>query len=564
MKQNWYKPHPYGVYPRGNATNSDQIMNRFGTLSRLFQIGSSNEQDDTELPFLELMQLLMSFIDVEGLCRLSRACTGWYVMVHCSDAFKTAYTSLFSNYLCYRGSWKETAIRGYLRHNRKDLVGRSDESLSSQQRHLVDTCMSRCSSTENLVKAHRPVLLSRSYFCDNFFQAWMCTLLPPTYHLCPIASSSTIDQRVSGCQNEIQGEADSIFSLDSSSSTQQYSSRFKPVERCSKISRDEFRQRFEERNVPVVITDIATEWPFFKILARDFKNLSVQKKLLMRSGCPVDIPFRCEHTNMSLDDYVRYATEQTDERPIYLFDPEFGDALDLERLYTVPAHFARDDFFSTLGPERRPKHRWLIAGPARGGSSFHVDPNYTSAWNANLTGRKRWLLFPPGVPPPGVMPSPDMAEVATPLSLTEWLLNYYDAAEVQLRGVGYECICEPGEIMFIPSGWWHYVINLEDSVAITQNYVSECNLPSVIKFLRHMKGSISGIDEDAEGTSEAAIQKRRERFADEFVAAMHRCHPAVIQRVEDQLNEEQEHRKRKRMHRVDLLEGSSDGFKFNF
>ena len=50
-------------------------------------------------------------------------------------------------------------------------------------------------------------------------------------------------------------------------------------------------------------------------------------------------------------------------------------------------------------------------GPARSGSSFHVDPNATSAWNAVVRGRKKWILFPPGCPPPGVVPSADGAEV---------------------------------------------------------------------------------------------------------------------------------------------------------
>jgi hypothetical protein len=49
--------------------------------------------------------------------------------------------------------------------------------------------------------------------------------------------------------------------------------------------------------------------------------------------------------------------------------------------YAVPPHFA-DDLFEALGEEARPDYRWLIIGPKGSGSSFHVDPNATSAWNA--------------------------------------------------------------------------------------------------------------------------------------------------------------------------------------
>jgi hypothetical protein len=44
-----------------------------------------------------------------------------------------------------------------------------------------------------------------------------------------------------------------------------------------------------------------------------------------------------------------------------------------------------------------------------------------------------------------------------------------------------------GELMFIPSGWWHTVLNLDETWAVTQNYVDENNLENVAKFLQSKK-----------------------------------------------------------------------------
>jgi hypothetical protein len=74
---------------------------------------------------------------------------------------------------------------------------------------------------------------------------------------------------------------------------------------------------------------------------------------------------------MKLEDYFRYADQVKEERPLYLFDPKFGEKVArLGSEYEVPVYF-REDLFGVLGNER-PDYRWIIIGPAGSGSSFHV------------------------------------------------------------------------------------------------------------------------------------------------------------------------------------------------
>jgi len=289
------------------------------------------------------------------------------------------------------------------------------------------------------------------------------------------------------------------------------------IERRSGLSKEDFREQYEIPNKPVILTNIATQWPAArKWLEDDYLFQAFQDKHVIVGDAP-----------MRYDSFLDYCKDNNDEMPLYLFDKTFiTNCPALQNDYTVPPHFS-DDLFSVLGEDGRPDYRWLIIGPKRSGSTFHKDPNATSAWNAVIKGSKKWLLYPPHVQPPGVRASADGADVACPVSLMEWFIHFYPHKEV----VGYlpvECTVQAGEILFVPRGWWHVALNLEDSIAITHNYVSATNLPYVLTFLATRNPAlVSGLESDEE----------RVALYDTFTTALKEKHSDVLEMALEEMEQ---------------------------
>jgi len=82
-----------------------------------------------------------------------------------------------------------------------------------------------------------------------------------------------------------------------------------------------------------------------------------------------------------------------------------------------------------------------------------------------------------------------------------------------------------------PSGWWHLVVNTEESLAITQNYVCRSNLPHVLSFLEKEPHLVSGLP-DAD----------RPLLYSRFVEVLRQACPEVL----DQAQEERQQARRAR------------------
>lgn len=274
------------------------------------------------------------------------------------------------------------------------------------------------------------------------------------------------------------------------------------------ISASEFAARFEGVNARPVILEGAAPWAL---------NQEVWSPGALEKSAGESL-FHCGGVRMTLRDFFKYsrAVEGRDDRPLYLFERNFSTLAPVTaNAFSAPPAVS-EDLFSVLGSSPyRPDHTWLIAGPRKSGSTFHKDPNASSAWNACVRGLKAWIFYPPQATPPGVVVGSgdggEGSEVATPVSVLEWYADHWPAHAARARKGGPDApvagLQRPGDVVVVPAGWWHQVLNLQESVAVTHNFVSTSNLATALELARDDPAALSGIPTSLQDTFHAEWRK---------------------------------------------------------
>ncbi len=231
------------------------------------------------------------------------------------------------------------------------------------------------------------------------------------------------------------------------------------VEKRSRVSRDEFFERYVRGCRPVVLTDLARDWPAmqrwsFAEFKRRYGALTVQ----VQSGRDSDANFevnkvqhRRETNFAAFVDRILTSTETNDEyltaNNELLRRPEFNGLLD--EVGPLPD-------FCIASALRHSAFLWV--GPAGTRTPLHHDT--VMLFHTQVVGRKRWRFVSP-------LSSPHLYndfDVYSPVNFESLdLQRFPDAAQVKVLDV----VVEPGETIFLPLAWWHQVTSLDKCISLS-------------------------------------------------------------------------------------------------
>lgn len=249
------------------------------------------------------------------------------------------------------------------------------------------------------------------------------------------------------------------------------------ITRLSKLDRRVFKGSFIRTNTPVILTQQLDDWPARTWTPEVLKQRVASVVLPAQEG-----NMEQEATVLSEVRFHDYLDEIGHADGAATAKKRYAAQFDL--LETFPS-LSKELKFDEIFPQHRLLYTFGWIGPAGTITGLHKDDSNNLL--AQLYGRKKVILFSPKNDP-FVYPSRKYDYGAR--------LSYVDAEAPDLeryplfrRAQAEEVVLNPGELLFIPIGWWHQVRSLEPSISVScfaQSYLEYClTIPESVRWALH-------------------------------------------------------------------------------
>ncbi|KAL1347268.1 hypothetical protein AAHE18_08G246300 [Arachis hypogaea] len=151
---------------------------------------------------------------------------------------------------------------------------------------------------------------------------------------------------------------------------------------------------------------------------------------------------QCSNSHSEYPEYVAYKT------PIFFCDDWLNLYLDNYRMHTDSDKYQENNEICCSD------YRFVYMGVKGSWTPLHADVFRSYSWSANVCGKKRWLFL-----------DPSQHHLVFDRNMKNCVYNIFDEVSDSKfpgfkKAIWLECMQEAGEIIFVPSGWYHQVQNL--------------------------------------------------------------------------------------------------------
>ncbi|XP_030844946.1 F-box protein At1g78280 [Strongylocentrotus purpuratus] len=255
------------------------------------------------------------------------------------------------------------------------------------------------------------------------------------------------------------------------------------IDREANLSLEEYNEKYNGK-WPVIITDVVGSWRasgwsenfFIQNFGEEHVTLkSVQRKLKDATS-----------SYTTLQHFVKLKMKAgTRDRWLYVEDEIFIPRRPTLKEDIGQVMYLQEDFFQIFPEEIRPWNAMMLWGTAHSRSALHIDPYNWTGTNAVIWGKKRWKLYPPGqddllyatTNPNSGFPL-NCHTYSSPIDAFDPDLDAYpDFAKA--RGIQVEQ--NPGELLIIPTGWFHQAFNVKETFAISSQVMNLANYKIILE-----------------------------------------------------------------------------------
>ena len=253
-----------------------------------------------------------------------------------------------------------------------------------------------------------------------------------------------------------------------------------PVKNSENMSYNEFFHQHMLKNSPCLIKNLMKNWKAMTDFVINnepnidfFATLDTTKEVPV-ANCSAKYFNSQEKCSMTLQEYLDYWMSDRTEL-LYLKDWHFTkDHPGGQDFYQVPDYF-KSDWLNEYWQDKNDDYKFVYLGPKGSWTPFHTDVFGSYSWSANVSGYKKWIFFQPNTQPQNVY---DISKVIPKSEDSDMKLKSHGDLEY------FEVVQGPGEVIFVPSGWYHQVLNMTDTLSINHNWFNATNIQYIWNQLR--------------------------------------------------------------------------------